>query len=113
MALELLSSAGAQVFVAEDGRRAIETLEENPVDVVLMDCQMPVLDGYGAAHEIRGRPEWTDLPIIAKTANVMSSQRHQAEAAGMNDNIDTPIDVDARYEKIVHWARRPVRVSSQ
>ncbi|CAN5273267.1 hypothetical protein BH11PSE9_BH11PSE9_15050 [soil metagenome] len=103
LALELLREAGMVVAVAENGRDAITLLERESFDLVLMDCQMPVLDGYEATREIRRRPQWAELPIIAMTANAMSGDQRKAQEAGMNDHIAKPIDVDAMFEVIARW----------
>jgi len=104
LARELLGDAGAVVTIAEHGREAIERLEAQPFDIVLMDCQMPVMDGYEATIEIRRGPRWADLPIVAMTANVMSDDRQRALDAGMNDHIAKPIDIDAMFATIARWA---------
>ncbi len=103
LALELLREAGMVVAVAENGREAITLLEREAFDLVLMDCQMPVLDGYDATREIRRRPQWADLPIIAMTANALSGDQRKAQEAGMNDHIAKPIDVDLMFDVIARW----------
>ncbi|CAN5901914.1 hypothetical protein BH11PSE8_BH11PSE8_47480 [soil metagenome] len=103
LALELLREAGMAVAVAENGREAIALLEREAFDLVLMDCQMPVLDGYDTTREIRRRPQWADLPIIAMTANAMSSDQRKAQEAGMNDHIAKPIDVETMFDVITRW----------
>ena len=107
LALELLRDAGVSVAVAAHGREAIEILERERFDGVLMDCQMPVMDGYEATREIRRRPEWVNLPIIAMTANAMASDQRKVLAAGMNDHIAKPIDVATMYQTIARWVRGP------
>jgi PAS domain S-box-containing protein len=104
LALELLRDAGMVVSVAVHGGEAIAMLERQTFDLVLMDCQMPVLDGYEATREIRKRPEWARLPIIALTANAMASDQRKAFASGMNDHIAKPIDVNAMFATISRWA---------
>jgi PAS domain S-box-containing protein len=104
LALELLRDAGMVVSVAVHGAEAISMLERHEFDLVLMDCQMPVLDGYEATREIRKRPEWARLPIIALTANAMASDQRKAIASGMNDHIAKPIDVAAMFQTISRWA---------
>jgi len=105
LAVELLGESGVAISVAEDGRKAIEMLEKASFDLVLMDCQMPVLDGYEATRLIRQQARWRELPIVAMTANAMSGDREKALAAGMNDHIAKPLDIQAMFETIVRWIR--------
>ncbi|HEY4066930.1 MAG TPA: AAA family ATPase [Burkholderiaceae bacterium] len=107
LALELLRDAGVTVAVAAHGREAISILEREDFDGVLMDCQMPVMDGYEATREIRLNPRWASLPIIAMTANAMASDQRKALATGMNDHIAKPIDVNTMFETIARWVRGP------
>ncbi|MDF2177797.1 PAS domain S-box protein [Aliiglaciecola sp. CAU 1673] len=92
---ELLRMEGAEVSVAENGAVAVEMLRtaKPQFDLVLMDIQMPVLDGYGATREIRTNLGLTDLPIVAMTANAMVSDREAAFAVGMNDHIGKPFEL--------------------
>ncbi|MGC8826129.1 MAG: response regulator, partial [Anaerolineae bacterium] len=88
----LLTRAGCQVLSAENGRRALEMLKTHPeIDLVLMDVQMPEMDGYQTTAAIRSNPRWRDLPIIAMTAHAMSGDRERCLAAGMNDYVAKPI----------------------
>ncbi len=93
LAHELLAEEGARVFHAEDGVDALERLGEQDVDVVLMDCRMPRVDGFEATRAIRATGRWPGLPIIAMTANAMREDKERAFAAGMNDYIVKPIVV--------------------
>jgi CheY-like chemotaxis protein len=70
-----------------------------------MDCQMPVMDGYAATIELRRRPEWRDLPVIAMTANAMVGDREKVLAAGMNDHIAKPINVAEMFATLERWIR--------
>ncbi|MFU8764041.1 MAG: PAS domain-containing protein, partial [Haliea sp.] len=88
---ELLSSHGIKVEVADNGRLAIDKLQLGRFDGILMDCQMPVMDGYEATRVIRAMSGYEALPIIAMTANVMAGDRDKALAAGMNDHVGKPI----------------------
>ena len=108
IAYELLRNEGAQVAVANNGRRGVEAvLAAQPLfDVVLMDIQMPVLDGYGATAEIRSHAQLQALPIIAMTANALESDKEACLAAGMNDHIGKPIDLDALVNTILHHAKK-------
>jgi CheY-like chemotaxis protein len=105
LARDLLSRAQILVEVASDGREAIDMLSRERFDAVLMDCQMPVMDGYAATRELRGRPEWRDLPVIAMTANAMVGDREKALAAGMNDHIAKPINVSDMFATLARWVR--------
>ncbi len=103
LAHELLTSAGVLVDVAANGREAVDKVFANPYDVVLMDCQMPVMDGYAATLLLREDPRFTALPIIAMTANALSSDRERVLAVGMNDHITKPLDVGAMFATIGKW----------
>ena len=93
----LLGRAKIVVRVANNGREAIDMLARESFDAVLMDCQMPVMDGYAAKRELRGHPEWPDLPVIAMTANAIVGDREEVLAAGMNDHIAKPINVTEMF----------------
>jgi signal transduction histidine kinase/CheY-like chemotaxis protein len=109
VAREILEGAGAQVSIANDGREGVDALKARPeaFDVVLMDIQMPVLDGYAATREIRKDARFKDLPVIAMTANAMAGDRERALEAGMNDHVAKPIDVTALFEVLGQWVRVP------
>jgi CheY-like chemotaxis protein len=110
LALRLLSNMGYTADVAPDGQRAIEAVEAGSYDVVLMDVQMPELDGLEATRRIRAR--WPDrrLHIVAMTANAMAGDRDACLAAGMNDYISKPIDPAILAEAL---ARAPSPRSKQ
>lgn len=95
VALELLQAMDLQVTIAGDGRQALEALEKESFELVLMDIQMPGMDGYQATGEIRKNPRLASLPIIAMTAHAMSGDRERCLAAGMNDHLTKPIDPQA------------------
>src|SRR5450759_163510 len=105
VARELLESYGIKVVVAENGEEAIALLREEQFDCVLMDIQMPVMDGVTATREIRKNPQFSKLPIIALTANVMVSEQNEFLSAGMNDHIGKPIDPDQLVAKLAKWVR--------
>ncbi len=88
---DMLDTAGVRVRVAENGLLALEAVREMRPDCVLMDCQMPVMDGYEATRQLRALPEYQDMPIIALTANAMASDRQRCLDAGMNDHIAKPV----------------------
>ncbi|GAB6095958.1 hypothetical protein JCM14469_22110 [Desulfatiferula olefinivorans] len=92
VAMEILSTAGISVDRAENGREALTRLKENRYDAVLMDVQMPIMDGIEATRVIRGELFLTDLPIIAMTAHAMYGDKERCLDAGMNDYIAKPID---------------------
>jgi len=100
---ELLETYGLEVIVAMDGQQAIDKLQTETVDGVLMDVQMPVMDGYEATRRLRQDSRFADLPIIAMTGNAMSGDREKAIEAGMNDHIAKPINIDHLLETLVLW----------
>jgi len=106
LARDLLGRAGIVVTVAENGKEALEVLSAERFDAVLMDCQMPVMDGYAATRALREQPQWRDLPVIAMTANAMVGDREKALAAGMNDHIAKPIKVDEMFATLARHVRR-------
>lgn len=91
VARELLEERGIQVQIAANGQEAVDTLFTNAYDLVLMDIQMPIMDGYAATRILRGEARFNHLSIIAMTANVMPGDREKCMAAGMNDHISKPI----------------------
>lgn len=105
LARELLNRAGILVNIAGDGREALAILERERFDAVLMDCQMPVMDGYEATRALRQRPGWKDLPVIAMTANAMAGDRQKVLDAGMNDHVAKPIRVDDLFAALARWVR--------
>ena len=96
VAQRILREEGAEVALAEDGSQALETLTRTPeaFDLVLMDVQMPVMDGYMATRRIRATPSLAHLPVIALTAGAFSTQRSAALEAGMNDFVSKPFNVE-------------------
>ena len=105
VASELLKSIGMFVTVAENGRQALDTLYAHPFDAVLMDIQMPVMDGYEATRTIRSDPAFSALPIIAMTAHAMASDRDKCLAAGMNDYVSKPVDPGDLFTVLVAWIK--------
>ncbi len=104
LACELLRRAGMNVTVANDGSEALQKLEhEGPFDGVLMDCQMPVMDGYTATRALRADPKWRTLPVIAMTASALVEDRERALASGMNAHITKPIHVDLMLRTMAEW----------
>jgi len=105
IACELLADAGFKVDVAENGQKCIEMLDKQAYDIVLMDMQMPVMDGVTATREIRKNESFKDLPIIAMTANVMEADIDKCREAGMWDHVGKPIDPDELFNKLLKWVK--------
>jgi two-component system sensor histidine kinase/response regulator len=93
--------------LAENGAEAVQMVRNNDYDAVLMDMQMPVMDGVEATQVIRSEPRFQDLPIIAMTANAMAVDQEKCLRAGMNDHISKPIDPDQLVSTLLRWIRRP------
>jgi two-component system sensor histidine kinase/response regulator len=91
---EILQQLGFQVDIASNGLEALQALEQAEYQLVFMDVQMPVMDGYEATRRIRMNPLWSQLPIIAITAHTLSTDREKSLQAGMNDQVNKPIDTD-------------------
>jgi len=105
LAIDLLTQAGLVVHLAQNGREALDMLASHHFDGVLMDCQMPVMDGYEATRALRKQAQWRDLPVIAMTANAMIGDREKALAVGMNDHIAKPIKVAEMFATLARWVR--------
>ncbi len=105
LACGLLERARIDVSVAANGQEALELLERERFDAVLMDCQMPVMDGYEATRALRLRPALKDLPVIAMTANAMAGDREKVLVAGMNDHIAKPFHVDDLFAALARWVK--------
>ncbi len=103
VAQELLSINGMTTKIASNGQEALEMLERETYDGVLMDIQMPVMDGYTACREIRKKEKFKDLPVIAMTANVMTGDLEKALDAGMNDHIGKPIKLNEMFATMAKW----------
>jgi|GEM_PF-1846042 len=105
IALEILVSHGLFVETANDGREALELLDRESFDGVLMDCYMPVMDGYQATAAIRQQPRFRDLPILAVSANAMKDDYQKVIDAGMNQLIPKPINVSEMIITMARWIR--------
>ncbi len=106
LALELLANAGVEVVLANHGQQALDILaKDSNFDGVLMDCQMPVMDGYEATRRIRQNPAFKDLPILAMTANAMAGDREKVLEAGMWDHIPKPLNVGEMFATIAKWIK--------
>lgn len=103
VACELLRDAGFSVEVAENGLIAIEKVKAHEYDIVLMDMQMPIMDGVSATLEIRKDPRFKDLPVVAMTANAMQADRERCLAAGMNDHVAKPIEPEDLWKALLKW----------
>lgn len=103
IATELLRAMGMQVSIANNGLEALDMLEEEQFALVLMDIQMPKLDGYQTTRCIRQNPKYKDLPIIAMTAFAMSGDKEKCIQIGMNDYVSKPIDPKTLFAAIIKW----------
>ena len=108
VARRILECWHCQVYTADDGYEAVEIVKRLRFDVVLMDCMMPVLDGYGAARAIRRLDgPARDVPIIALTANAMSEDHELCLEAGMNGVVTKPINKDALLKSLIEFVVTP------
>ncbi len=106
LGVELLEQAGIEVVVANNGQEALAILaSDDRFDGLLMDCQMPVMDGYTATRQIRMNPKWRNLPIIAMTANAMAGDREKVIEVGMNDHIAKPLNVSSMFKTLIKCLR--------
>jgi PAS domain S-box-containing protein len=105
VAIELLRDAGFVVDLAEDGQIALDKINSADYDIVLMDMQMPVMDGVTASREIRKQERFRDLPVVAMTANAMQGDRDRCLAAGMNDHVAKPIEPEDLWKALLKWIK--------
>ncbi len=103
VAMGLLEGEGFFVDIANNGKEAIARLASDTYDIVLMDMQMPVMDGLTATKHLRSLSKYDDLPILAMTANAMTQDKEKCVAVGMNDHIAKPIDPDDLFKALVKW----------
>ena len=106
LAVLMLKRMGYTVDIAENGLEAVEAVSRKPYQVVLMDVQMPIMDGYQATAEIRRREGTHHTPIIALTASVMPPGEDQCRAAGMDGYVTKPVDWDDVAALLEHWTSR-------
>jgi signal transduction histidine kinase/CheY-like chemotaxis protein/HPt (histidine-containing phosphotransfer) domain-containing protein len=110
---DFLALTGADVVVAANGREAIGAIESKSWDVVLMDVQMPVMDGISAAREIRAQVRFSGLPIIAMTAHALIEERRRCLEAGMNDFLTKPVEADLLYSTLARWLQPGGQVATK
>ncbi len=111
VARELLENLGLSVYTVNNGKEAIDALRLHDFDLVLMDLQMPEMDGYEATRHIRAQAEYKDLPLIAMTAHAMADEREKCLAAGMNEHIPKPIDPEHLYQTLKRFLKTATRPS--
>jgi signal transduction histidine kinase/CheY-like chemotaxis protein len=105
VAREILEGAGLKITLANDGQEAVNAVKENEYDAVLMDIQMPVMDGYTATRAIRKDERFKELPIIAMTAHAMAGDEDKSLGAGMNGHVTKPIDPDQLFSTLQKWIK--------
>jgi CheY-like chemotaxis protein len=105
VAKEILEGAGLNITLANNGQEAVDAVKENKYDAVLMDVQMPVMDGYTATGEIRKDERFKDLPIIAMTAHAMAGDEDKSLQAGMNGHVTKPIEPDQLFSTLQKWIK--------
>ena len=101
----LLQSGGFVVLEAGDAEKALEIIKEQVPDLILMDINMPDIDGYTLTNQIKGMPGLSRVPIVAITANVMKGDREKTMRAGCDGYIEKPIDVDRFLDTIDHFLK--------
>ncbi len=107
VASSMLENIGCEVEIAENGADAVQALEQREFDLILMDCQMPVMDGYEATRMIRSQSPQRTIPVIALTANAMSGDRELCLESGMDDYLAKPVDQQNLKNTIDKWLQKP------
>ncbi len=105
VAQAFLAQAGVSVEIAVNGLESVAKVNQDDYDLVLMDIQMPVMDGLDATRAIRSNPRHANLPIVAMTAHAMSTDRDRSLEAGMNDHLTKPVDPDALFAALLRWIK--------
>ncbi|MDR1656238.1 MAG: PAS domain-containing protein [Deltaproteobacteria bacterium] len=105
VASRILLKAGFEIDIANNGLEAIELVQQNMYDLVLMDIQMPEMDGLSATRAIRNLPGLQNLPIVAMTAHAMSGDRELSIEAGMNDHVSKPINISELFQTLLRWIK--------
>jgi CheY-like chemotaxis protein len=109
---KLLKKHGMTVVIADNGQMALEKLaEEKTIELVIMDIMMPVMDGYQAMREIRAHPAWRQLPVIALTARAMPEEQERCMAAGANDYLIKPVDIERLLTLLRVWLFKQQRAA--
>jgi len=112
IAVELLEENGISVTIANDGQEAIDRVQTDSFDIILMDIQMPIMDGLTATRKIRQELKLKDLPILAMTAHAMAGDHQKSLDAGMNDHLTKPINPEALFDALVRWIPKSDRQES-
>ncbi|MGF1755417.1 response regulator, partial [Vibrio makurazakiensis] len=110
IATELMEAEGITVTIANNGQEALDRLSDSQTqgfrfDIIFMDLQMPIMDGYEASRRIRHNPAYNDIPLIAMTAHAMVEERERCISIGMNDHVSKPIDPDLLFSTIQKWGK--------
>lgn len=106
LARRLLEASGYKVLEAESAQRALELVNSQPIDLVLMDINMPDVDGYTLTARLKSQPAFHNIPIVALTANVMKGDRERSLQAGCDGYIEKPIDVDRFIDQVERFLTR-------
>ncbi|WP_026180303.1 ATP-binding protein [Hahella ganghwensis] len=113
VAKTILKKLGYEVSIAQNGKEALDIIENEEFDIVLMDCHMPVMDGYEATRHIRQNPRFDDLPIVAVTANVMQGDKERCMSCGMNDYLTKPYEKKALALLLEKWLTPPAHAANE
>jgi CheY-like chemotaxis protein len=105
VAQSMVSKMGYEVVIANNGQEAVDAIKSEDIDLVLMDCHMPVMDGFEATEQIRNHLNGKTLPIIAMTADASISDRDRCINAGMDDHLPKPIKIDVLRAAIENWLK--------